>query len=115
MVNLTGVHQVAGVPCANIDLKESVKKERVGHEDPSEMEQGLNAVNIVRGRVFLICVLCLSCLESHSYPRLCCAFDFHNEDDGSYFMALQRCLGFFFFTFGLESSCEQCPIYLSAF
>lgn len=70
LVNLTGVHQVAGVPCANIDLKEWVKKERVGHEDPYEMEQGQNAVNIVRGRLCLICVLCLSCLESHSYPRL---------------------------------------------
>lgn len=67
MVNLTGVHQVAGVPCANIDLKEWVKKERVGHEDPSEMEPGLN---IVRGRLCLICVLCLSRLESHMYPRL---------------------------------------------
>lgn len=66
------VHQVAGVPCANIDLKEWVKKERVGHEDPSEMEQGTNAANTVGGRACLICVLCLSCLESHPFAILLC-------------------------------------------
>lgn len=86
LVNLTGVHQVAAVPCANIDLKEWVKKERVGHEDPSEMEQGLHAPNVVRGRACLMCVLCLfSRLESHPCPGdVCLASDFHNEDGGSF-------------------------------
>lgn len=68
MVNLTGLHQVAGVPCANIDLKEAGEQERVGHEDPCEMEQGLNAVNVVSGRECLMCVLCLSSYESHPCP-----------------------------------------------
>lgn len=44
MVNLTEVHQVAGVPCANIDLKEWVK--RNVWDDPSEMEQGLCALSV---------------------------------------------------------------------
>lgn len=54
-----------------------MNRERVG--DPSEMEQGLNAVNIVRGHLCLICVLRLSCLESNSYLGLWWRSDFYNE------------------------------------
>lgn len=31
----------------------------MGHEDPSEREHGMNAPNVVRGRVFDVCPLSL--------------------------------------------------------
>lgn len=51
--------RVARAACANIDLKEAGAQERVGLEDPSALEHGLNAASVVRGRVFDVCPLAL--------------------------------------------------------
>lgn len=90
LVNLTGVHQVAGVPCANIDLKEWVKRNVWDMKIPmrwnrDRMQRTLLEDECVWYVSFVFLALKVTCIQD-----FCLASDFHNEGDGSCFKVFQH-------------------------
>lgn len=107
LVNLTGVHQVAGVPCANIDLKEWVKRNVWDMKIPWRWNRGwMQRTSLEDERVWYVSFVFLA-LKVTRIRDFCLASDFHNEDDGSYFKVFQHLFEVFF----LHKSVTGCNLF----